>query len=115
MMKNYRQQLKKGIMATVILKIIANKTTYGYEIIKALRQYQTLVTKEGSLYPILYRLEDEGLITSDWVLSDNSKKPRKFYTITAEGRTQLKQVSAEWQLFASEVSAVLQDGSEQNG
>lgn len=58
-MKNYRQQLKKGIMATVILKIIASKTTYGYEIIKALRQYQTLVTKEGSLYPILYRLEDE--------------------------------------------------------
>ena len=63
--------------------------------------------EEGSLYPALYRMEKRGLIDSDWEMTELGR-PAKFYKLTADGRKQLKQESAEWLAFAKAVTLVLE-------
>jgi len=86
------KQLKKGVLEIIILKLINQQDMYGYEMIQIMddksRGYFKL--KEGSLYPILYRLEDEELIESYWN-KEHSKRtvPRKYYKITKKGNAVL--------------------------
>ena len=64
----FAQQLKKGVLDMVVLRLVEEKSTYGYEIIQQLEQRGEgfFNLKEGTLYPVLYRLEDSGLIESFW-------------------------------------------------
>jgi len=79
------QDLMRGISETVILKLLSERTMYGYEIIKMVNERTNgeFQWKEGTLYPCLHRLEEEGLIASSWELS--TSKPRKYYALTKKG------------------------------
>ena len=81
------QDLMRGITETVILKLLSERTMYGYEIIKMVNERTNgeFQWKEGTLYPCLHRLEEEGLIASSWELSTN--KPRKYYSLTQKGES----------------------------
>lgn len=103
-------QLKKGILSIIVLKLIAERDMYGYEIIQLLDKnsdgYYKL--KEGTLYPILYRLEDNELIESYRVISEEERKiPRKYYKITLKGHESLKHQIALWKLFDSITNKIL--------
>lgn len=92
------RQLKKGVLEILVLKLLSQETMYGYQLIQTLDQKSGGVfrTKEGTLYPVLYRLEDGGLIESYWEQDpDRRGVPRKFYRLTAQGQSELHQMRNE--------------------
>lgn len=104
MESKFRQQLKKGVLEMVILKCINDNPTYGYELRMDLahKSEGLLCLKEGTLYPILYRLEDAGLILSEWQTQSEQGgrcAPKKYYTISPLGSEMLIQQKTEWAQF----------------
>lgn len=105
------KQLKKGALEIVVLKLLCIKDMYGYELIQKLEGESEGVfkIKEGTLYPILYRLEDSKLIQNYWE-GEKEKRgvPRKYYRITDEGKLRLSDMKEEWQYFISGVNSILE-------
>lgn len=102
-------ELLKGTLQTIVLKVLKdNGKMYGYEItqlVKELSEGRILVT-EGALYPTLHRLEAEGLLKTQVV--NIGKRVRKYYALTAEGRTLAKDRVLEFADFIKTMSSVLQ-------
>lgn len=96
--ENTQTQMRKGILEYCILSIIAKGEIYASDIIAELKKAQLLVV-EGTLYPLLTRLKNNGLLTYNWVESV-SGPPRKYYTLSNEGRNVLHQLDATWQELA---------------
>ena len=94
----FEQQLKKGVLEMLVLGLICQAPTYGYELLGAVasRSDGLFVLKEGTLYPILYRLEDDGLITAAWQTGEGRATPKKYYTVTEAGRAAQ---TAQWQIW----------------
>lgn len=92
----------------LILKAISLGPLHGYGVLLRLQQLTRgrLQIQQGSLYPALYRLENQGLITSEWGESENKRKAR-FYSLTAAGRKQLKVEAESWSRFSAVVGGVL--------
>lgn len=96
--ENTQTQMRKGILEYCILCIIARGEIYASDIIAELKRAQLLVV-EGTLYPLLTRLKNNGLLTYNWVES-TSGPPRKYYVLSAEGRTVLEQLDKTWHELA---------------
>lgn len=102
----FAQQLKKGVLEMLVLRLLSEHPSYGYELIQRLRKQSggLLDLKEGTLYPILYRLEDDGCITSAWKNTEPGKQrptPRKVYTVTPQGQQMLIRQMETWRAFAA--------------
>ena len=108
-MTHQRGALLQGNLELLILKTLAWKSRHGYAIARWLEEVtdDALRIEEGSLYPALYRMQQRGLITFDWGTSDIGKRI-KIYSLTAKGRAQLKEQTAEWAEFASTMQKVLE-------
>lgn len=81
-------QMLKGILQGSVLAIIGQKETYGYEIVQALTAYGFGSISEGTIYPLLLRLEKGGLVSARFMASDLGPR-RKYYTLTEQGRQEL--------------------------
>jgi len=105
------QQLKKGVLELLVLKLICREATYGYELLTQLKERSggLFQLKEGTLYPILYRLEDEGMITASWTGGEGRVTPRKIYTATEKGREENLHRQTQWKEFTSAVNTMLQE------
>lgn len=92
----------------LILKTLALEPLHGYGIARRIEQVSEGVFKVtlGSLYPALQRLEKDGLITSEWGITDNNRRAR-YYRITAAGRRALGEELESWRRFAAGLDAVL--------
>jgi PadR family transcriptional regulator PadR len=92
-----RRELARGTAELAVLSVLDSGRRYGYELLKLLRQAGdgVLEVREGTLYPLLHRLEDTGLIAATWDVEGRAR-PRKYYTITADGRSRLTVLRAEW-------------------
>ena len=103
------QQLKKGVLNILILEMISKKDRYGYELIQALEAasdgYYRL--KEGSLYPVFYRLEDGKLIESYKVEVGERKVARKYYKITPKGLKALEEMKVSWCVFSKKTEQII--------
>ena len=99
----------RGTLDLLILKALSWGRSHGYAVARWIEQAtgDALVIEEGSLYPALHRLEDRGLIASDWGLSQNNRRAR-YYTLTPTGRRALRAESATWARFARAVFAALE-------
>lgn len=77
----YERQMKKGVLDMLVLKLLESEPRYGYQIIQELKDKSGDVfsLKDGTLYPILYRLEDDGLVVSRWSEAVGKQVPRKYY------------------------------------
>lgn len=99
--------LLSGSMTMLLLKLLEEKDMYGYEMIAALRERSQNVfeLKAGTLYPLLHGMEEKNLLVSyeDEVLG----KVRKYYSITKEGKKELKSKEAEWEEYSTAVANVL--------
>jgi PadR family transcriptional regulator, regulatory protein PadR len=104
-------ELLKGSTAMLVLALLRRKTMYGYEIIKAMDESTAgfFRFKEGTLYPILHSLENSGCVEAKWEETESRRK-RKYYSITEFGRKELKRREAEWCEFFSAVNGVLNGG-----
>ena len=97
-----------------MLKLICGKPTYGYELIQLLKEQSQgrFILKEGTLYPILYRLEDEGLILSKWSQGEGRMAPKKIYEASEKGREENLRRQKLWREFQDCVNGFLSGGKE---
>ena len=102
------RELKRGTLELVLLALLAEGDRYGYEIVAELaeRSGGRFEMKEGTLYPVLYRLEEAGLVEPYWQTQERGV-PRKYYRITAGGRSALRAQRSEWRSFVAAVERVI--------
>jgi PadR family transcriptional regulator PadR len=100
--------LLQGTLDMLILKAVSLGSTHGYGVLLRIQQASgdTLAIQQGSLYPALYRLEHQGLITGEWGESDNNRRAR-FYQLTAIGRRRLRAEREEWARMVDAIAAVM--------
>jgi transcriptional regulator len=107
-----RTELLQGTLDLLVLKTLAALgALHGFGIARRIEQISggTVLLNQGTIYPALVRLEDQGWIASEWGVSENNRRAR-FYSITAAGRKQLKEEVANWERVAALVNAVLAAG-----
>ena len=107
-MANKTADLLPGTLDMLILKAVSLEPLHGYGVLLRIGQISNdaLLIPQGSLYPALYRLEHQGLITAEWGSSDNNRKA-KYYTLTAAGRKRLREETAGWSRLAKAIGAAL--------
>jgi PadR family transcriptional regulator, regulatory protein PadR len=105
---NDSADLLPGTLDLLILKSVSLGRLHGYGVLLRIQQISggALQIQQGALYPALYRLEQQGLIESEWGTSDNNRRA-KFYRVTAAGRTRLGQEAASWNRLADAIAMVL--------
>ena len=102
-------ELLQGTLDLLILKAVSLGPLHGYGVLLRIEQIsqKRLQIQQGSLYPALYRLEHQGLITSEWGESENKRKA-KYYRLTAAGRRRFKEETAYWRRFSEAVGFALE-------
>jgi PadR family transcriptional regulator, regulatory protein PadR len=92
----------------LLLKLLALEPLHGWAISQRLKQVSrdVLQVSDGSLYPALHKLEQEGWIKADWRVTENSRRA-KFYTLTRLGRAQLDKQAADWERLSGAISQVM--------
>jgi PadR family transcriptional regulator, regulatory protein PadR len=107
-MKADKSDLPQGTLDLLILKIAALGPVHGYAVAQRLQQVSRDVVQvpQGSLYPALHRLENRGLLASDWKETETGREA-KFYRLTRKGRTQLEAESASWERLTEAVGLIL--------
>ena len=103
--ENLRLELRRGCVIVAALAALRSEQ-YGYTLRKALSE-QGMDIDEGTLYPLLRRLESQGLLVSEW--REEDKRNKRFYRLSADGRQILKQLLAEWETIDSSLRGILQE------
>lgn len=103
--ENSKAQMKKGILEYCILAIIKRGEVYASDILEELKQAELIVV-EGTLYPLLTRLKNEGLLSYQWIES-KSGPPRKYFQLTSEGATFLDEMGATWTQLTTSVNHII--------
>jgi PadR family transcriptional regulator PadR len=100
--------LLPGTLDMLILKAVSLKPLHGYGVLLRIQQISggALEIPQGSLYPALYRLEDQDLIMADWGQTENNRRA-KYYTLTASGRRRLREEAAGWNRLAAAIASAL--------
>jgi PadR family transcriptional regulator PadR len=96
----------RGVLSLCVLRVVADGPTYGYAIAGRLADAGLGAVKGGTLYPILTRLETDGLVTSSWEAGDGGPG-RKFFTLTDAGAQALRERAEQWQVFTQRAAALL--------
>lgn len=102
-LENLRLELRRGCLILAVLADLRQER-YGYTLRKALAD-QGVEIDEGTLYPLLRRLESQGLLASEW--REEDKRNKRFYRLSADGKAVLKQLTAEWKTINESLTAIL--------
>ena len=105
----YVQQFKKGSLEMILLSLIGRRETYGYEIITELNNSASVLgcAKEGTVYPILYRLQEAALIQCRLVPAAANGGSKKYYSLTPKGKDVLRELIAFWANYADCVNGFI--------
>jgi PadR family transcriptional regulator, regulatory protein PadR len=106
-LENWEAQIRKGWLDVAILATLWKGRLYGLEILRELEGRSDLVIAEGTVYPVLTRLRKEGLIEGEWEESD-SGHPRRYYRLTAAGKTRARALARHSHEFLSKMDALIQ-------
>ena len=103
-----RAMLLPGTLDVLVLKAVSLGHLHGYGVLLRIEQITrgALVVEQGALYPALYRLEQQGLLATEWGVSDNNRRA-KFYRLTPAGRRRLQERRADWRRLADAMAAAL--------
>jgi transcriptional regulator len=109
-------EILPGTLDMLILKAVSLNPLHGYGVLLRIRQISgdAIDIPQGSLYPALYRLEHQGLISAEWGLSENNRKA-KYYTLTATGRRRLRDETAGWKRLTLAIDTALNTTSVEEG
>ena len=102
---NLRLELRRGCLVVAVLAELRNEQ-YGYTLRKALAEHGMEID-EGTLYPLLRRLENQGLLISEW--REEDKRNKRFYRISRDGKAILKLLLAEWQIIGLSLEEILKE------
>ncbi len=103
--QKWKSQVKKGTLAYIVLNVLNGNEYYGYELIEEIKKNTRIEIAEGTLYPLLNRLKKEFLVDSKWV-EQESGIPRKYYTLTKEGKSTLKGMQEYWQHLEKSIKRI---------
>jgi PadR family transcriptional regulator PadR len=101
-------QMRKGALEYCVMALISDDERYGFELVQKLRDFDGVVTTEGTIYPLLSRLRKDGRVETSWRESA-SGPPRRYYHLTDKGRESLERFAVEWERFRDSVDAVLNE------
>jgi len=104
---SWKAQLRKGAAELAVLATLERGERYGLELLEQVRGAGGLELSEGSIYPLLNRLQKEGKIRGRWVEDADATHPRKYYALTAAGRALLADMLAEWAQFEAGMRQIL--------
>lgn len=106
--ERWSKEIRRGAATLAILSVIDKEQTYGYEVVKRLseRSETLLALEQGTVYPILRRLEKRDLLESIWNYDDPTK-PKKYYAITDEGRQALNLMVDTWSVLSDEMDDII--------
>ena len=93
-------QLRKGILELAVMGVLYRERHYGYSLVRVLSEAGSISLKEGTIYPILGRLDRDGLVRSEWVESPQGP-PRKYYSLAPAGRQLFDELSQEFDLLVA--------------
>jgi PadR family transcriptional regulator, regulatory protein PadR len=107
-------ELLPGTLDLLILKSVSLGTLHGYAVLLRIEQITggALQIQQGALYPALYRLESQGLIESEWGVSDNNRRA-KYYQLTTAGKQRLRDEAASWNRVSEAMAAALRATSQE--
>lgn len=107
----YERQMKKGVLDMLVLRLLKSEAKYGYQIIQEMKEKsdETFLLKDGTLYPILYRLEEDNLVVSKWSEAVGKQVPRKYYEITEAGQKALGEIEAVWKRISDGIAKIMED------
>lgn len=92
----WKSQIVRGTLEYCILLMLNKKVYYGYEILQELSKYPMIASTESTVYPLLRRLKKENYLQSTWQESAEGLPPRKYYSLTPEGKEYLEAMNHEW-------------------
>lgn len=104
LVQNMLLELRRGILSLAVLSQLS-KEQYGYSLLKALSD-QGMEIEQSTLYPLLRRLESQGLLQSDWRIVDEAR-PRRYYVISAQGKDVLTKLKGEWSTMVGTMKQLL--------
>jgi PadR family transcriptional regulator, regulatory protein PadR len=106
------KEMIKGYIESIILSLLIDEDLYGYDIAKKIRNVseETFEIKEGTMYVVLKRLENNGFVESYWDDSISGGGRRRYHHVTAEGKRYLERTKEEWQFFKTIVDKFLGEG-----
>ena len=104
--ENLKMELRRGSLVLAVLAQLRSEQ-YGYTLRKALAEHGMAVD-EGTLYPLLRRMEEQGLLKSEWKIEDGP--PRRYYQLSAEGKRLYRELSASWRALVSTMDKLLDEG-----
>jgi PadR family transcriptional regulator PadR len=106
--RSIERELKRGSLELIVLHLLAPGEAYGYEIVSKLTAETNgaLAVTDGTLYPVLYRLERAGYVEVRWETPERGV-PRKYYRLTDRGRSELERLREEWTTFARAMTKLL--------
>ncbi len=107
--ENIKSQMRKGLLEYCILSVLEQKDSYASDIIRKLKEAELIVV-EGTLYPLLTRQKNAGLLSYRWEESTQGP-PRKYYIITDDGRSHLSELHEEWTALNRSVEKIRQPES----
>jgi PadR family transcriptional regulator PadR len=107
--RGIERELKRGSLELIVLHLLAPTEAYGYEIVSKLTAQTSgaLAVTDGTLYPVLYRLERGGYVAVRWETPERGV-PRKYYRLTDTGREELERLREEWTTFARAMAKLLE-------
>lgn len=110
------RELKRGALDLVLLAILSDRPRYGYDIVTTIaeRTNGLLEVKDGTLYPILYRLEAAGFVEAYWespAVPQSRGMPRKYYRVTESGQAHYAALVAQWQTFVHAITRLVDPSS----
>jgi PadR family transcriptional regulator PadR len=103
--ENLRLELRRGCVPLAVLAELRSEQ-YGYTLRKALAG-KGMAVDEGTLYPLLRRLESQGLLASDW--REEDKRPKRFYHLSAEGQRIFRQLTEEWKTITASLNEIMKE------
>ncbi len=104
--QRWEQQIRKGALEMATLAALWSGRLYGLEVIRRFEETPQLAVGEGTIYPILSRLKNDGLLDSEWVEAE-AGHPRKYYWLTDAGRARLQQMATIWTEFSRELGRII--------
>ena len=111
--RSIERELKRGSLELIVLHLLSSGEAYGYEIVSKLTEQTNgaLEVTDGTLYPVLYRLERAGYVAVRWETPERGV-PRKYYRLTESGRDELARLTHEWTTFAKAMTKLLRQSKE---
>ena len=111
--RSIERELKRGSLELIVLHLLSSGEAYGYEIVTKMsdRTGGALAISDGTLYPVLYRLERGGFVTVRWETPQRGV-PRKYYRLTPEGTKELGRLIREWTTFSDAMTRLIHPGPE---